>query len=49
MRRPQEDRRNSSDVTFGVCAALVLIGLMLVSIALGLNPDQTLSISGASP
>jgi hypothetical protein len=49
MHRPQEVRRNSSDVAFGVCATIVLIGLMLVSIALGLDPDQTLSISAAFP
>jgi hypothetical protein len=48
MHRPREDR-NSSDVTFIVWAAIVLIGLILVSIALGLNPDETLSISGARP
>jgi len=32
------DRRISSDITFGVWASVVLIGLAIVSVALGVAP-----------
>jgi len=35
---PVHDRRNSSDIAFGVWASIVLIGLAIVSIALGVAP-----------
>ena len=35
---PAHDRQNSSDIAFGVWASIILIGLAVVSVALGVAP-----------
>ena len=37
-RVPMQDRQNSSEIGFGVWASIVLIGLAIVSVALGVAP-----------
>jgi hypothetical protein len=37
-RVPMQDRQNSFEVDFGVWASIVLIGLAIVSVALGVAP-----------
>jgi hypothetical protein len=39
-----QDRQNSSEIAFGVWASIVVIGLAIVSVALGVAPivDQTI-------
>jgi hypothetical protein len=35
---PIRDRRNSSDIAFGVWASVALVGLAIASVALGIAP-----------
>jgi hypothetical protein len=43
-----DDRRNSSDIAFGVWASIVLTGLAIVAIALGVAPVVDPTIFPAS-
>jgi len=38
QRVPMEDRREASEIAFGVWASIVLAGLAIISIALGMSP-----------